>query len=948
MKLIILFSILFSTLSAFAQAEYNRAECDSLIDVKRYIVAGSLDNKSAGGKTYNFDRIVGALENELLSGEPPDAQRFTCLSMLHKKAHEDATEYWVGRLAKSTCASDDGEIPNVKPADCDDDTWDKFHRSKSLIDRSAKRIAKLTTECVERNGNTSCSAMKSLKDIQQAVEPLAETTNMDKCCDQSEGPAFRVLRGFYTVEFGDMNDSELQKECYKRTRPNNKVEGVGDFLSTCVKSAARGIAEAVMKWFKTAKAIYELGSVTEIWRIVRNMSFAEVAQKIGALVSAMVDQLVAQLSSWNNCFTGPYKVDQACKLASSMAIDFFVGGGIAKGIGFLGSVLKAGVKDIAGIAKNLVASSPKTAAIMQKLKPGAAGKTTSAATSAATRAASKKAASNLAIALRPVTDFSKSVAARVRKLREKEGGVRTNLADRVEPPFGPNATTVVQATETASANATTVVTQTSSRATSVASSGSSSNLVKLTTKSVKKIEKDIRAFRDSNYKAMYATRGTRAVDAPESLFVRPDRLAGKTPAQKMKMIEDAAKARRAQVERLSNTSHPSRLTQAQAREILDNMDDALARLRTRYRQTAPTSVVSGGASGAISTGARAGAAAVDAVEAATSAASKQIDTAIPTTATTGGTAGAQAVVGGSSSTATTAFTNTSTSFIDALPKVDMSSIAASTAKVSKAVQKQMDDINEFMQKARANAAQTNPSSSARSSVYRNQSNRAISQDAIRRHGEIENLYRKGIINDEQAHAMHDIVRVTESSATGTATRYNTRYIAAPNTNPSTFVLRERSAPISPTGVAGKVINRTGNMGAPMTAAQTNRYSDSGKETAGYDDDTITASEVVVNRISASSTSITKEFAGLKTEAEILDHADELRVKVKTVEATRSATSAEEIEKLQSLLESINKERDRALQRIRTNEAATPPVPAPPAKQPASTPVPTREEVLQGD
>lgn len=945
MKLIILLSILFSTLSAFAQAEYNRAECDSLIDVKRYIVAGSLDNKSAGGKTYNFDRIVGALENELLSGEPPDAKRFTCLSMLHKKAHEDATEYWVGRLAKSTCANDDGEIPSVKPADCDDDTWDKFHRSKSLIDRSAKRIAKLTTECVERNGNTSCSAMKSLKDIQQAVEPLAETTNMDKCCDQSEGPAFRVLRGFYTVEFGDMNDSELQKECYKRTRPSNKVEGVGDFLSTCVKSAARGIAEAVMKWFKTAKAIYELGSVTEIWRIVRNMSFAEVAQKIGALVSAMVDQLVAQLSSWNNCFTGPYKVDQACKLASSMAIDFFVGGGIAKGIGFLGSVLKAGVKDIAGIAKNLVASSPKTNAIMQKLKPGAAGKTTSAATSATTRAASKKAASNLAIALRPVTDFSKSVAARVRKLREKEGGVRTNLADRVEPTFGPNATTAVQATEAASSNATAVVSQTSSRVTNVASSGSSSNLVKLTNKSVQKIEKDIRAFRDSNYKAMYATRGTRAVDAPESLFVRPDRLIGKTPAQKMKMIEDAAKARRAQVERLSNTSHPSRLTQAQAREILDNMDDALARLRTRYGQSASTSVASGRA---INAGARVGAATVDAVEAATSAASKQIDTAIPTTAATSSTASAQAVVGGSSSTATTAFTNTSTSFIDALPKVDMSSIAASTARVSKAVQKQMDDINEFMQKARANAAQANPSASARSSVYRNQSNRAISQDAIRRHGEIENLYRKGIINDEQAHAMHDIVRVTESSATGTATRYNTRYIAAPNTNPSTFVLRERGAPVSPVGVSGKVMNRTGNMGAPMTAAQTNRYSDSGKETAGYDDDTIAASEVVVGRISASSTSITKEFAGLKTEAEVLDHADELRVKVKTVEATRSATSAEEIEKLQSLLESINKERDRALQRIRANEAATAPVPAQPAKQPASTPVPAGEELLQGD
>lgn len=947
MKLISLLTILFSAVSGFSQ-EYNRAECDNAIDVKRYIVAGSLDNRSAGGKTYNFDRIVGALENELLSGEPPDAKRFTCLSMLHKKAHDDATEYWVGRLAKSTCAGDDGEVPSVKPADCDDDTWDKFHRSKSLIDRSAKRIAKLTNDCVERNGNKSCDAMETLKNIQQAIEPMAETTNMDKCCDTAEGPAFRVLRGFYTVEFGDMNDSELQKECYKRTRPSNKVDGVMEFASTCIKSAARGIAEAVMKWFKTAKAIFELGSVTEIWRIVRNMSLAEVAQKIGALVSAMVDQLVAQLSSWNNCFTGPYKVDQACKLASSIAVDFMVGGGIAKGIGFLGSVLKAGVKDIAGIAKNLISSSPKTTAILQNLKPGAAGKASSAATSAATRAASKKAASNLAIALRPVTDFSKSVAARVRKLREKEGGGRMNLADRVEPPMGPNAATAVPVTQATTTATTAVGVQTGSRAASAATSASNSNLIKLTTKSVQKIEKDIRAFRDSNYKAIYATRGTRAVDAPESLFLRPDRLAGKTPAQKMKMIEDAAKPRRAQVERLSNTSHPSRLTQAQAREILDNMDDALARLRRRYGQSSSTSSVASsvGAGGSTSAGVRAGVAAADAAE----VAAKNIDTAIPTSASTSA-AGTQAVVGTSTSNATTAFTNTTTSFLDALPKVDMSSIAASTARVSKAVQKQMDDINDFMQKARANAAQSNPSATARSSVYRNQSNRAISQDAIRRHGEIENLYRKGIINDEQAHAMHDIVRVTESSATGTATRYNTRYIAAPNTNPSTFVLRERSAPVSPAGVAGRVYHRSGNMGAPMTAAQTNRYSDSGKETAGYDDDTIAASEVVVNRISANSSSITQEFANLKTEAEILDRADELRVKVKTVEATRGAAASEEKEKLQALIISINNERDRALQRIRASETATTaPVanPSPSVKQPASIPAPTREEPLQGD
>jgi len=930
---IFLLFLLFSTLSALSATEYNREECDGVIDAKRYLIAGSLDSKSAGGKTYNFDRIVGALENELLSGEPPDAKKFTCLFMLHKKAHEDATEYWGGRLARSTCANDKDEVPNVKPANCDDDTWDKFHRSKSLIDRSARRITKLTTECVERNGNTSCSAMKALRNIQETIEPVAES-GMDKCCDTAEGPAFRVLRGFYTFEFRDMNDSELQKECYKRTRPSNRVDGVMDFAATCIKSAARGLAEAVMKWCTTAKAIYELGSITEIWRILRNMSSEEVAKKIGALVSAMVDQLVAQLSSWNNCFTGPYKVDQACKLASSIAVDFLVGGGIAKGIGFLGTVLKAGVKDVAGLAKNLISSSPKATAILQKLKPGASGKASSAATSAATRTASKKAASNLAIALRPVTDFSKSVAARVRKIREKEGRPQTNLADRVEPGFtGPNAATAVS------------VTQASASSASVVSATSSSNLIKLTNKAVQKIEKDIRAFRDSNYKAMYATRGTRAVDSPESLFVRPDRLAGKTPKQIMKIFEDVAKSRRAQVERLSKAKHPDRLTQAQAREILDNMEDALTRLRMQYGQVSASRVAATG--GVTSAGARAGAAAVEAVDAATSAASKNIDTAVSTGAATGAATAAPGVVGGSAST--TAFTSTATSFIDALPKVDMSSIAASTTRVSKAVQKQMDDISEFMQKARANAAQSNPASSARSSVYGNQSNRAISQDAIRRHGEIENLYRKGVINDEQAHAMHDIVRVTESSATGTATRYNTRYIATPNTSPSTFNLVERGAPISPGGVAMKVANRTGNLGAPMTVAQANRYSDSPKNNERYDDDTIAASQVVVDRISAKPNSLSKEFSDLRTETEILDRADELRVRVKTVEATLSTTAApEQKEKLQALINLINQERDLALKRIRASEAVSKSDKAQGTKQPASAPIPTVDELGQGD
>lgn len=924
-KIIILISLLSSAL--FAQT-YNREECDQLIDVKKYIVAGSLDNISAGGKTYNFDRIVGSIENELLSGQTPDPKRFECLNNLHKKAHEDATEYWLGRLARSTCANDDGEIPNVKPTDCDSDTWEKFHSSKALIDRSAARVNKVTNECVERNGVKSCESMASLKKFQEAAGQIAESSQ-DTCCDINQGPAFRVLRGFYTVEFGDLPDADLQKECYKRTRPGNTVGGLGNGISTCVKSAARGIAEAVMKWFKTAKALWELGSISEIWRIVRNMSLSDVLDKISNLLLAMAEQFTAQLKSFNQCFTGQYKVDQACKLISSVAVDFLVGGGIAKGVQFLAKVLVAGVKDMGIIAKELLLSNPKVAQMSSKLKPkGAGGAATS--TTAATRAASKLKAANLAAAVKPVTDFSKSLASRIKNFRKKEN-IRLNSSNGIEPTFtppGPNAAATVAVSEAATPAAAAQVT---SRVATGASSTGSRTLVKLTDKAVAKIEKDIRRFRDSDYKAMYATRGTRAVDAPESLFVNPKRLSGKTSAQKMQMIEDGAQAMRNRVERLSNTTHKSRLTSAQRQEMLNNIDDAVARLRTRYG--VPTEVASAGGVGARIAGGSGATAQADLG----AVAAKGIDTTIPgSPPPAAGSTGSTGVIGNSSTSATSSFTNTSVSFADNLPNPNLNNLPFSpTMKLSSSLQKQLDEIKVFEQQARANAATANPAASARSSIYNNMSNRAISKDALRRHAEIENLYKKGVITDEQAYALHDIVRVTENSATGTATRFNTQYISTPNTNPSTFVLAERNPPRTALGTIKSL--GTASIGSDIGTVMTNKITvdnmDAGKDR--YEVDTVRQSLAVVQKLADKPAAVRAEFSNLKTETEVLEHADQLRLKVKTIENTLGTNPDYDMkEQLDELLATINAERDRALTRVKTT--TNPASPPEPAKAPAST------------
>jgi hypothetical protein len=924
-------------LTPFLANAYDRAQCDNVIDVKKYIVAGSLDNQSAGGKTYSFKKIVGAIENELLSGQPPRPDYFACMNMLHKKANEDATEYWFGRLARSTCALDSGVIPDVKPPGCDDDLWEKFHASKADIDRSAARVTELTTKCVSRGNVKSCESIQSLKAIEEVAENVGAKAS-DECCDTNNGKAFKVLRGFYTIEFSNTSDADLQKECYKRTRAENKVNSfskAGQNAAKCAKGLILGLFEAVKKWFSLAKSLKELGSGTEIWNAITSPGFGD---KIWSLVEAMGDQMSAQLGATVGCFTGEYRGEQICKLASSFLLDFVAGGVVGKGIKFLLQLAKAGVKDIAILAKNLVASGASKVAAKVATKSGASSAVGRAATSlsnASARAAARKTANSLAQAIKPVADFSKSVASRIKKFREKEN-IKMNPADRRDPTWGPNASTAVGPAETAGTGATNMAAQSGNQAVIQAATrtGSSAGkkIVENTNKAAGKIEKDIRAFRDTNYKAMYANRVTRAVDAPETLFVKPSRLKGKTPTQQIQIIEEAAASKRLQINRMANSGRRVNgkvgplLTEVEARQLLNNVDDALSNIRRRLG-VSEGNLVSGGSSSvsAVAAGARtvgAGAAPADLTAVATNA----VDTAIPSApASIGGSTGATAVIGTSTTSATTSFTNTAVSFIDNLPKVDIKTITSSTTKMSKTLQQQIDSLQTFEARARTNAAAANPSATARSSVWANQSSRAISKDALRRHGEIENLYKKGLINDEQAHAMHDIVRVTENSATGTATRFNTQYISIPNTNPSTFVLKERSPPLTAAGAVGLVLQRStySDIGSVTTNKQIEQTSDAANGQR-YDLDTIKASSIVVLKLTETPSSISKEFSKLKTETEILDRADELRVKVKTIENSAGADfDAEAKEALGELIKQINIERDRALARIKPKGAAVP-------------------------
>lgn len=915
------FLLLLLLSSSLLAQSYNREECDDYIDVKKYIVAGSLDDPSPGGKTYSFKRIVNAIDRELLSGEEPDPKRFECLTNLHAKANEDATDYWMGRLARSTCADDDGNIPSMKPPDCDDDTWKKFHESKELIDHSANRVTKLTEDCIsnDKGDVKSCETMASLKTLQEAVEPLAES-KMDSCCDTETGPGFKVLRGSYTIEFGDLSDADLQKECYKRTRPGNSATNTwsdrGAGLAKCFKGLLFSLLETAKKWLTLADNLTDLGTYTELWNALSSPGLME---KMGSLLQTIGVEIMDQIKATTSCFTGEYQVEQFCKLSASVVLDFFIGGGIVKGIKFILQVAKAGVKDLGTIAKTLVASNTSKIAskIGSKVTPtSVVGRAAKSVASASGRVAARKTASHLARTVKPVKDFSKNLADKIKKFREKE-----NIQIPKQAP-GLNGSSVVAKVETPSVQASAV--QTGSRAASGTSSAGGRPLAQLTGKAVTKIQKDIRSFSDLGYKSAKGKPSNEVAGALENRFVKPKDLAGKTPKQKMKIIEDAAEKLRNQVERLSNTKHKSKLSSSEREKFLDNIDDAVARLRSTYGLS-PEVSLSGGVSSAASVtgvaGTRAGVKAIDIPPSIT----QKIDTSIPA-ARAHSTGSTSSAVIGKTSLTSSGLTNTSIPFANSLPKVDIKAITESATKLNKTLRDQLDDMRMFEERARANAALANPSASARSSVYANQGKRAISKDAIRRHKEVENLHKKGVINDEQALAMHEIVRVTESSATGAATRYSTRYISATNTNPTTFVLKEKGPPMAVLGVA---------VGIPLKASSSSEIGSFGEKQLAeensdkvkdrYDESTVKKSVEIVQAIQRDPNYVRNKFLNLTTEEAVLDQADELRLRVKTVENTtqvKPTYDPEDIkEEAEELITTINSERDRALIRIRA--AATP-------------------------
>lgn len=561
--------ILLSGFSAFA-APYNREKCDTKIKVEQYIHKGSIADERAAGKTYNFEKIVSDMQNELTGKTSVGEEYFDCLNNLSEKASAEATEYWGTRIANSKCMTDKGDVPSVKPEGCDEETFLEYGRSMRLINESDLALAELKKQCTEKNGKKSCDPAGSLQGLNDAIKPLV-SKNSDECCDMKDGRAYKVLRGFYTVEFGNMPDAALQKECYKRTRANTSAN---DYISSCIKSVAKGIAESVMKMYSAAKSISNMGSLSEIWRVI---STPDILMKIGQFIAAIFDQMFNQVASFG-CFTGEYRTAHACKLVSSMAMDYFTGAKLVQGIKFLALAARTAPGQMSALAKQFLDANPGAKAAVTKsmdqatsagakVKPKsykagfAAGATTakyaakikslnvgarSLEYARNLRAKAGKAIGGDRVEVKPTLNSSRSVTQQI-AVSDAEKIALRGAMDKLNPP-GPSPTSVLSAAEKQALNET-------------FSSGAGTVAKPVSLKVAKVMRSEVEPFVGSH------TKGRTLVGNAD--------LAGKSAADKVKLLTEAADAKKAAAKKLLDGKNGV-LNDAQYARVIKNVDEALA------------------------------------------------------------------------------------------------------------------------------------------------------------------------------------------------------------------------------------------------------------------------------------------------------------------------------------------------------------------------------------
>ncbi len=928
-RILLFFIVLGTSGFALGREGYDRKSCDKKIGIDNYIHAGSLDDESAGGKTYNFVKIISNLENEALGSETPRADHFQCLDNLFEKAKSDASEYWGGRLIGTPCVvSGSNPIPAVKPESCDQDLWDKYQENMNYIEKMSVRKAQLESKC--KLGQGKCDSNAGIRGIQDMAGPMA-AAKMDSCCDTNDGPAFRVLRTTYTIEFSKFSDADLQKECYKRTRPNQENSWHSwSAMGGCFTNIIKGFFESMNKLLKSVASLFDLGLMADLARVLGKALVSaegrtDLYNKIGVFLEEIGKQVFSQAYASTSCFTGAYGTQQWCRLISGLVTDYIAGG---KMLGLITKFIKYAGKPIALVAKGAAEFVNETPAFkamknqMAKVSEGAKNiKIKAQVGSNVLKSTAKEAAAQMVAKMKPYTSIRKMVSDKIKVLQkqaEAAGKVESKtvastspnaqaVVELKAPPSAPPATTAVSLSPAPGSLATNAISEVG------ITSGGSIVPRKLSPKLLE-TESAVKKMM-SKYKE--------GVTPSEDAFGKLD-IAKKarraTNVEKMAAIDRDAEIARKNVRTLRDAG---RFTESQASRAIEAIDKMQASLANKLGVPKQAGTIVRTAE--IEPPKIAESPELRPSQNSQPRAQAEIPSEKPPELigdTAPGPHTKEPAVANSGAKPVGESPAPTASQIK-FPSVDLETVLNPAKALTKTTESAWNRLSNFTQKAYAEAEKSAPN--MRSSVFGDKGPWSITRDAIRRHADVETLYRNGLIDAERAGTFHNIIEVTEKNARDAATAYSQNYLNPSRTAAmaSKLFTVAKPAVVASTGIGFTQYN---------SAINYKKLSD-----PRFDSDTVDKAFKETDALSADPAAVSKKFEGLKTQDQILAAADELRVRAKTVESyLKSFGSPEDKQNIADLLVQIKNERDKALAKLEGLEYADPEVSATPAGIPRNS------------
>lgn len=881
--LIFVFSLF---LSLWAQAEAPQVDNECVKYGQNYVVKGSFLNTDPGGKTYNLDRLTGDLDNELNHfSNKPDTQKFNCLKQIFEKAKWDSSQYWTDRMYKEDCGDETG-LPKVKPANCSSDTWEELKKSRANIRKNEVAFTKTLDSCLNKTSGSSACENSELQKL--AASPMAKdmaAAKSEACCDKQNGAAYQVLKTFYTLEFkGD--EQTLQKECTKRTMPaeGGVLGNSAAALGGCLKNLILGVIESIKKFGEMLSSL-DLGVATELVRLLGSSEGrAKLASTLGEVLKSIATQVVAQVESFS-CFNGYYSFQHGCKLTTSIATDFLIGGGIGKLLkSVILPVLKGVMKPFEAAAK-MMKESKVAQEIAAKMKPisEAVGNKKQAFSASVQRASqaglSQARALALATKLKMSKPFDKMLSASL-----KEKYVNRNVARAAkssEPPPINGQFKVASASEKPSvsnsvaseAKPTSGASSSASSATSTASAtasegaslgassiGSSAGKVLRTTVTTREarslfshLEKGLKKRGSSRITSKWIDQ-----NIPKDLI--PAKFRGKNLS-----VSEKIQAYRESLNQIAKIG--TKAEKKRAGSLISQLDELSSASAAQSTRVSGSSISRGSVSK------------VDGRTSAVESPSKIID---------------------------------EKPSVD-LPEIKLSEIVPDASKLSPSSKSAWDELTQQI-----SAFQKIPTDSPNASQLMQDAwkkfNGGGSAQAQRAHNSIDEMLKKGEITSDGANSLHRIISTAEQTAYNESVRpqFLGSSIVAPNTNPSTFerfVDTGKNLANNTKKLAKDGSNLVKSNKAGAVAYEASSTNDNGRQSEAFDDDTIKNAAVEVEKIESnldSDQKIEQFFSHLESKTQVEDELDKMKARISTLLGAPGELSEERKTELKNLMDKLDK------------------------------------------